>query len=165
MTIFDNIKCVYNVGVAGSVNKFLNIGDTLIPTKTCYFDVDLTTFNHSRGQFSDVPLYFYSNEKDIKKIEKMELKNIKYGLIISGDTFITKNNVSIDLLSEFDNPVACDMESAAIAHVCYLENIPFLIIRTITDKAFEDHNTNVYNNNLSSSSSIASKILLKLLEI
>ena len=155
LTIFDNIKCVYNVGVAGSVNKALNIGDTLIATKTCYFDVDLTTFNHYRGQFSDLPLYFYTSEKEVKKIEKMELKNTKFGLIISGDTFITKNNISLDLLSDFDNPLACDMESAAIAHVCYLENIPFVIIRTITDNVSEESNTKVYTNNLSNSSTIA----------
>ena len=164
LTIFNDIKCVYNVGVAGSVNEFLNVGDTLVATKACYFDVDLTTFKHARGQFSDLPLYFYTNDKDINKIQKMDLKNVKYGLIISGDTFITKDKISIDLLSEFDNPLACDMESAAVAHVCYLENIPFVIIRSITDKALDDYNTKVYNNNLISSSTTASKILLRLLE-
>ena len=165
LSVYPDIKCVFNLGVAGAVNNDLNVGDTLVATKVCYFDVDLTTFNHSRGQFSDLPLYFYSDEKIINKIEKMEIKSVKYGLIISGDTFITKDKITLDLLSEFDNPLACDMESAAVAHVCYLENIPFVIIRSISDKVFEDYNTKVYNSNLATSSSNASKILLKLLDL
>lgn len=165
LSIYPEVKCVFNVGVAGSVSDQLNVGDTLVATKVCYFDVDLTSFNHARGQFSDLPLYFYSNERMLNRIEKMELKNVKYGLIISGDTFITKNKISLDLLSEFDNPLACDMESAAVAHVCYLENIPFIIIRSISDKVFEDYNTKTYNTNLTNSSNNASKILLKLLDI
>lgn len=165
LSLYPDVKCVFNLGVAGSVSDNLNVGDTLIATKVCYFDVDLTTFNHARGQFSDLPLYFYSDEKIVNRIEKMDIKNLKYGLIISGDTFITKDKITLDLLSEFDNPLACDMESAAVAHVCYLENIPFVIIRSISDKVFEDYNTKVYNNNLISSSSNASKILLKLLDL
>lgn len=134
-----NIDAIINVGSAGSVNDELDIGDIVIGSKLVQHDFDLTAFGHPKGYISNVGQYVESDSvliqkmKDtISKIQDTEFK-IKIGIIASGDIFCNQLNLKEEIRTKF-NADAIEMESAAIAQVCKLDNIPFIIVRSISDK-------------------------------
>lgn len=131
---------IINIGSAAKLTNFLNIGDIVISTEVRYHDVDVTAFGYELGQIPKYPSVFVASENLIK-IFKLCIKNLNYnikmGLIISGDTFINHNNILNDLLKRFPTAIAVDMEAASIAHVCYEFQVPFIIIRMISDTADE----------------------------
>lgn len=133
-----NVKSIINLGSAGALSPLLNIGDIVIGEKLIQHDFDITAFDHDKGYITGVGDYIYS---DIKLIEKFEnaannLKEkdykIKKGIIATGDIFCTDIEMKNKIFSKFDADCV-EMEGAAIAQVCYLDNIPFIVIRSISD--------------------------------
>ena len=165
LTFHKDVNNICNFGVAGSLSNEISINDILVATKASYLDVDLTTFKRKKGQITDMPQYFKTDINIINKIKSFNMHNIKYGLILSGDSFITKNNVNSSIYKDFDNPLACDMESTAIAQVAYIEKIPVTIIRSISDSTLDTDNTKIYNDNLINSSDVGSELLFKIFDI
>ena len=135
---FD-IQAIINVGSAGSANDELDIGDIVIGQKIVQHDFDITAFEHPKGYISNVGQYVESDAQLIKKMEqtinKLDQKEfkIKIGTIASGDIFCTELQMKNKIRTKF-NADAIEMEGAAIAQVCKLDNIPFIIIRSISDK-------------------------------
>lgn len=132
------VEIIINVGSAGSANNELQIGDIVIGKKIIQHDFDITAFGHPKGYISNVGQYVESDSKLIKKMEqcieklsKNEYK-IKIGIIASGDIFCTEIKMKNKIREKF-NADAIEMEGAAIAQVCKLDNIPFIIIRSISD--------------------------------
>lgn len=158
---------IINIGVAGSVSESLKTLDTFIANKACFYDCDLTAFNLPFGQMDEQPLYFLSDEKVINQLLTNNFGfEIKTGLIITADKFATSQNLTKELLSNFDNPIACDMESAAVAQCSYELNIHFFIIRTISDNVFSKENNSITYTQLASiGATKAIKVALKVLEI
>ena len=138
--LLDNYKidAVINVGVAGCANDELNIGDIVIGEKLVQHDFDITAFGHPKGYISNVGQFVESNKQLLNKmeqtIEKMkdQFFKIKIGVIASGDIFCTETKMKEKIRTKF-NADAIEMEGAAIAQVCKLNNIPFIIIRSISD--------------------------------
>jgi len=139
--LIDNFKveAIINVGSAGSSNDELDIGDIVIGNKIVQHDFDITAFGHPKGYISNVGQFIESDnvliekmEQTISNIEDNEFK-IKIGTIASGDIFCTELKMKEKIRSKF-NSDAIEMEGAAIAQVCKLDNIPFLVIRSISDK-------------------------------
>ena len=134
---FD-IDAVINIGSAGAANDKLNIGDIVIGKKLVQHDFDITAFGHPKGYISNAGQYFSSDRKLIEKMENaikdLENKdfNILVGTIASGDIFCTDSNMKEKIKSKFEAD-AIEMEGAAIAQVCKLDNIPFIVIRGISD--------------------------------
>ena len=132
-------KAIINVGSAGSGNDELDIGDIVIGKRLVQHDFDITAFGHEKGYISNVGQYVESDSKLIKKMENIisEIANedfkIKLGTIASGDIFCTKSEMREKIHSKFSAD-AIEMEGAAIAQVCKLDNIPFIVIRSISDK-------------------------------
>ncbi|QCI22665.1 5'-methylthioadenosine/adenosylhomocysteine nucleosidase [Buchnera aphidicola] len=160
---FFKIDIIINSGSAGSLNSQLKIGDIIIPQKTCYYDVDLTNFGYFQGQIPKYPKKFTINKKIYnffeKKSYKHELKFTK-GLIISGDSFIRENSRMKFLKKIFPSAIAVEMESAAIAQVCYKFNIPLIVIKSISDAS--DNNATL---NFKKNVSFASCQLVKFVKI
>ena len=133
-----NVKCVINVGAAGALNPFLNIGDIVIGEKLIQHDFDITAFDHDKGYITGVGDYIYSDSELIEKFENAanNLKGkdykIKKGIIATGDIFCTDIEMKNKIFSKFDADCV-EMEGAAIAQVCYLDKIPFIVIRSISD--------------------------------
>ena len=134
-----NIEAIINVGSAGSTNDELDIGDIVIGKKIVQHDFDITAFGHPKGYISNVGQYVESDVQLIKKMEQtinnlntQEFK-IKIGTIASGDIFCTELQMKNKIRTKF-NADAIEMEGAAIAQVCKLDNIPFIVIRSISDK-------------------------------
>ncbi len=141
---FD-IKYIINIGSAGSANDELDIGDIVIGKKQVQHDFDITAFGHPKGYISNVGKYVESDSTLIKKMEQTISKmqdsefKIKIGTIASGDIFCTDLKMKEKIRTKFDAD-AIEMEGAAIAQVCKLDNIPFIIIRSISDKPNGNNN-------------------------
>lgn len=134
---FD-IEYVINVGTAGSLNESIEIGDVIIGEKLVQHDFDVTAGGHEKGYITDVGKYFYSNKSLIEKTKQTiatmnENFSAFIGTIATGDIFVQDIKVKDGIKAEF-NADCAEMEGAAIAQVCTLDNIPFIVIRSISDK-------------------------------
>lgn len=134
---FD-IEYVINVGTAGGLNEDIEIGDIVIGDKLVQHDFDITAGGHEKGYITHTGKYFYSDKKLIEKA-KVVIENMKenfngfIGTIASGDIFVQDTCVKDKIKEEF-NADCTEMEGAAIAQVCTLDKIPFVVIRAISDK-------------------------------
>lgn len=159
-----NPDYVINTGVCGSIDPKLKKLEIFIGSKCAYHDVDVTAFGYKKGQMAQMPLYFECDKELLSSITDLNLPYVKEGLILSGDAFITKDNIRKEWFTDFDKPIACDMESAAVGQICYQENIPFLIIRAVSDGPCEDEdNTSSYNHNLDEASRQAGELVRQII--
>lgn len=131
---FD-IKYIINLGSAGAVNDSLDIGDIVVAEKLVQHDFDVTAFGREKGFIPETGKFFNSDKSLCGKFNIGKLNDVKIvlGTIASGDTFCT----DIAMKEEIKNTFNCDcveMEGAAVAQVCFLNNIPFVVIRSISDK-------------------------------
>lgn len=125
-------------GVAGAISNHLKIGDTVISTELAYHDVSdniLTEYHPYMGNaYFTADLKLLSFFKNIIKTNVFK-QNIYFGKIVTGEAFIVQDGRE-NIVKKY-NPLCVDMETASIAHVCYVNNIPFIAIRSITDT--EEH--------------------------
>ena len=145
--LIDNfeIDAIINVGSAGSANDELDIGDIVIGENLIQHDFDITAFGHPKGHISNIGQFVKSNDiliermkQTISEIEDEKFK-IKIGIIASGDIFCTETKMKDKIRTKF-NADAIEMEGAAIAQVCKLDNMPFVVIRSISDKPNGENN-------------------------
>ena len=138
--LIDNydIEYVINVGSAGGINSDLNILDIVIGKDLVQYDFDITAGGHEKGYISGIGTRIDASKELISKCEtvinNLQDKNhrVIIGTIATGDLFCTDPNVAKEVRETF-NAECVEMEGAAIAQVCYLDNIPFLVIRSISD--------------------------------
>lgn len=130
---FD-IESVINVGVAGGLEEDINIGDIVIGEKLVQHDFDITAFGHEKGYITEIGKIFESDKSLIEKCKKIKIENLKIivGTIASGDIFCTDTKMKEKIKNKF-NSSCVEMEGAAIAQTAYLCNVPFLVIRAISD--------------------------------
>ena len=132
------IEKIINVGSAGSANNELKIGDIVIGKRLVQHDFDITAFGHPKGFITNIGQYVESDSELISKMEQTISKlsqnkfKIKIGTIASGDIFCTEPKMKEKIRTKF-NADAIEMEGAAIAQVCKLNEIPFIVIRSISD--------------------------------
>ena len=134
--LIDNfdIEYIMNVGIAGSLNDELEIGDIVIGGKLVQHDFDITAFGHEKGYITDTGRFFKSDEKLIKRYKKDNNEyNIIVGIIASGDIFCNQVAMKEKIRSKFGADCV-EMEGAAIAQVATLNKIPIIVIRSISDK-------------------------------
>ena len=154
-----NTELVINVGTAGSVDNSLEIGDVVIATELVQYDFDVTPFGRKLGEIENIG---ESIKVDNKLLNLFDGMNVKKGIIASGDKFIV-NREEKDNVRNIFKALCIEMEGASIAQVCYLDKIPFLVIRSITDKL--DGSSKVdFEEFLESSSKMAVNILKKVLK-
>ncbi|MEF9924193.1 MAG: 5'-methylthioadenosine/adenosylhomocysteine nucleosidase [Muribaculaceae bacterium] len=139
-----NVDLVINTGVAGGADKQVNVMDVIVGAKIAHHDVWCGP-GTKYGEASGFPLYFKSDEGVIELLRINDI--IKIGLICSGDKFIDDISEINYIKSNFPDALAVDMESASIAQVCELRNVPFLCIRVISDSPGVNHdNSRQYDN-------------------
>lgn len=129
---------IINTGSAGGLDPNLNVGDILISTEVRHHDVDVTAFGYEIGQLPANPPAFSPNEQLVELAQKEAKKagyNVVSGLICSGDAFINGKEKINEIRQNFPNIVAVEMEAAAIAQVCHGFNLPFVIVRAVSDVA------------------------------
>ena len=135
-----NVDYVINTGIAGSLKAEINIGDVVISDDVLHHDMDATGFGYAMGQIPRMDtLSFKADEKLITLAkesceEVIPQVGVFQGRIVSGDQFISDKKVKENIVSNFEG-YCTEMEGAAIAQTAYLNKVPFLIIRAISDKA------------------------------
>lgn len=137
-----DIDLVINTGVAGSLRNEINIADIVISTDALQHDVDARGFGYELGVIPRMEASIFKADNDLLNLAKSVCKEVLpslgvyTGRVVSGDQFISDSKKKEWLIKTFDG-YCTEMEGAAIAHAAYLNKIPFLIIRAISDKA--DH--------------------------
>ncbi len=136
-----NIKAIINTGVAGGLNDKLNIGDIVISSNAVQHDFDTSIFGEPIGCIPRINMKdaFFTADETLINVAKqasdtLENVNTLIGTVASGDQFISDREIKNKIKSNF-NAYCVEMEGGAIAHVCYINKVPFLIIRSISDKA------------------------------
>lgn len=130
------VDAVINTGSAGGLSTALNIGDIVVSKNVFYHDVNLTAFGYQPGQMSGCPIAFEASETYqtlAKECVKKQGVNAIEGSIGSGDAFINGKTNLERIKQTFPNAIAVEMEAAAIGHVCWLYQIPFVVVRAISD--------------------------------
>lgn len=129
---------VINTGSAGGFAKELEVGDIVISSEVVHHDVDVTGFNYELGQVPGMPTTFSADESLIKQVRQIlgdyDIRN-EIGLIGTGDVFMNQPEKIQAVLDYFPTMLAAEMEGAAIAQVCHQYEIPFVIIRALSDIA------------------------------
>ena len=137
--LFD-VKVIINTGIAGSLRDEINIGDIVLSKDTLQHDVDAVAFGYDLGVIPRMESSIFKGNEKLIELAKDCCKEVLEGIqtfvgrVVSGDQFVSdksKKNWIADTFSGY----CTEMEGAAIAQTAYLNNIPFLIIRAISDKA------------------------------
>lgn len=131
--IQNKADLVITTGLAGGIDRSLTQGDIVLAEKVCYHDVWCGAPN-AKGQVQDMPLYYETSGKALQKVKKTVLQDyFKYGMIVTGDQFVTEATRLEEIKIDFPTALAVDMESAAIAQTCFLNNTSCLSLRIISD--------------------------------
>ena len=131
---------IINTGVAGSLNAALDIGDILISKDAIHHDMDTTIFGYQLGEVPQMGTREFQADERLMNLAKNSCEKVNEGIhaivgrVVSGDQFISSKEVKERLIANFQGDCA-EMEGASIAHGAYLNKIPFVIIRAISDKA------------------------------
>jgi len=160
-----NARKVLFSGVAGAVDEDLKIGDLIIATKTCQHDIDLTVFGYEPGFVPESKVYFDCDKSlnDIAKsvAKKLDIK-LKEGIIASGDQFI-HNKEKKEWIKKTFNASAIEMEGGAVGNVCWTLDVPFFMLRAISDTAEEGAGVD-FDKFLEESSKVSAKFLVEMLK-
>ena len=141
-----NSKKIIFTGVAGGVDPVLNVGDIVISDDLVQHDVDVTAFGCKYGEIPRMNNSFFKadkllSEKAYSAAKKIfPEKNVVKGRVLSGDQFVSSAEKT-KWFQDIFNGACVEMEGASVAHVCHLFNTPFVVIRSISDKA--DHSAGV----------------------
>lgn len=163
---FD-IQYMINLGAGGSINGMLNIGDVLIAKEVVQHDFDITAFGHSKGYITGVGDRIICDRDLVNEMEQMiqsipeRSYQIKMGVIATGDIFCTESWMKDKIRTKFNADVV-DMECASIAQVCYLDNVPFMGIRSISDTP-NGKNATTFDENLKLASKRCANLLKEFL--
>lgn len=133
------VSHLINVGVAGGVKEYIVPMDVVIANSLIQHDMDVTAFGLKRGEIPRFDDSVFRTDEALTNLAiQGSRRNKAYstyeGIIVSGDQFISSKEKIMDLSLVFDAS-ACEMEGAAIAQVAYLNQIPFTVIRAISDNA------------------------------
>ena len=143
--------CIISSGCAGGNGDDINVQDVVISTELCYHDVycgraidDTTVY----GQVQGLPARYAADPTLIDKALSLQPSDISLhpGLIVTGDWFVDSKDKMRDILGHFPEAKAVDMESCAIAQTCYLNHVPFISFRVISDIPLRDTDASQYHN-------------------
>lgn len=137
---YYHVDAVINTGIAGSLKNEIEIGDVVLSTDTVQHDMDATGFGYPVGQIPQMEEFSFPADEALIKLAEKCCKEVNpeigvfTGRVVSGDQFVS-DQVKKDWIAETFGGFCTEMEGAAIAQAAYLNKVPFLIIRAISDKA------------------------------
>ena len=145
---------IVSSGCAGGNGDEVNVYDVVVSTELAYHDVycGAAMGGSVYGQVQGLPARFQADPELLAKVREAEQKaealampRLHFGLIATGDWFVDSKEKMRQILSHFPEAKAVDMESAAIAQTCYLNNVPFISLRVISDIPLRDNNASQYH--------------------
>ena len=135
---------VINIGTAGGIKEYENVLDMVVADRMTYHDWVSETINNVTSSFDNSQYVFYSDKDLLEKAreiaEELDGHQVFIGNIVSGDAFISMPYQVRYIQSHFPEAVACDMESASVGHVCSSYNVPFVIMRSLSDIVIKKDN-------------------------
>ena len=159
-----HVNAIVNAGTAGGMDSKLNIFDTVISTQAAYYDVSDGILTEFHPWMSSI---YFDSDKLLLDLSRRSIQHKKsdyevyFGKMVTGEKFI-EDNIRDSICSKYA-PFSIDMETASIAHVCYVNHIPFIAIRTITDTAMHSGIDN-FEKNCEEASGISKDIVLGFLK-
>ena len=148
-TLINHFGCtkVINTGVAGSLDNQIDIGDIVVSVDACQHDFTVEAIGFEKGEIPYTGLSAFPADEVMRKKAVEAVQEVApdvqvfEGRICSGDQFISSKEQKETIISNFGG-LCCEMEGGAIAQACYLNEIPFVIIRAISDKADDSEEMN-----------------------
>ena len=134
------VDAVINTGIAGSLRTEINIGDIVVSTDACEHDMDVGGLGYAPGIIPQMEASFFKADRTLVELAKEVCKKVNpeigvhEGRVVSGDKFISDAETKERLIGLFDGYCA-EMEGAAVAHAAFLNKIPYVVVRAISDKA------------------------------
>lgn len=134
------VEGVINTGIAGSLRNEINIGDIVLSSDALQHDIDAAGFGYELGVIPRMEQSVFLGDQTLLSLAKEVNEKVNseistfVGRVVSGDQFISDKEKKQFLIKQFDG-YCTEMEGGAIAQTAYLNHIPFLIIRAISDKA------------------------------
>lgn len=134
------VEAVINTGIAGSLRAEINIGDIVLSTDALYHDMDATNFGYDLGVIPRMETSVFPASEPLMVLAKKVCQEVNpdilafTGRIVSGDQFVSDHAAKERIAEQFHG-YCTEMEGAAIAHTAFLNDVPFLIVRAISDKA------------------------------
>lgn len=135
-----HVDTLINTGIAGSLDARIDIGDMVISEDALHHDMDATSFGYPVGQVPRMEVLAFPADKRLVELAKEANAEANpdihtfTGRVVSGDQFVADDDVKKKITDHFGG-LCTEMEGAAIAHAAYLNNISYVIIRAISDKA------------------------------
>ena len=158
-----HVNTIINAGVAGGMNEKLEIFDTVISTEVAYHDVAPNILTEFHPWLETV---FFKADQGLLSVAKKAVDKLKqnykvfWGRMVTGEAFVADEGR--EKINEQFEPLTVDMETASIAHVCYVNSIPFIAVRSITDTASHS-GTGHFEENCEKASRIAKDITVAIL--
>jgi adenosylhomocysteine/aminodeoxyfutalosine nucleosidase len=152
-------------GVAGGINPSLKIGDLIVATKLSQHDLDITAFGHPMGYVPGGAVFVQTDTKliEIAKEVASELgKTVQEGTIATGDQFVHDESIKANIVKHF-NADALEMEGGSVAVVCDALEVPFFILRAISDTADTDASFS-FDEFMESSAVISAEFVMKMVD-
>ena len=135
-----HVNRLINTGIAGSLKADIDIGDIVISSDALQHDMDARNFGYARGEIPRMDTVSFPADSDLISIAKTACEEanpdikVFVGRIVTGDQFIAERTVKNEIAS-WTEGYCTEMEGAAIAQAAYLNKVPFVIVRAISDKA------------------------------
>jgi len=139
------VDCVINTGVAGSLNAQIDIGDIVLSSDALQHDMDATGFGYEPGVIPRMPVSVFEADQHLVEVAQAACAKVNPDIktfvrrVVSGDQFVSAKEKKTWIEEKFHG-LCTEMEGAAIAQAAYLNGIPFLIVRAISDKADDSAN-------------------------
>lgn len=135
-----NVSYLINTGIAGSLKPEINIGDIVVSSDALQHDMDARSFGYARGQVPRMDTVSFPADPELVAMAKAACEEANpeirafVGRVVTGDQFIAERSVKNEIAS-WTGGYCTEMEGAAIAQAAYLNRVPFVIVRAISDKA------------------------------
>ena len=135
-----NVSHLINTGIAGSLKAEINIGDIVVSSDALQHDMDARQFGYARGEIPRMDTISFPADPELIAMAKAACEEVNpdirvfVGRVVTGDQFIAERSVKNEIAS-WTEGYCTEMEGAAIAQAAYLNKVPFVIVRAISDKA------------------------------
>lgn len=164
-----NVTHIINTGIAGAVAHGLNVFDFVVSTDALYHDMDASGFGYKAGEIPQMECSDFPADKAMaeaaqsvfESLPEFHNHSLVLGRIASGDQFISSTDAKARIARLFA-PACVEMEGAAVAHVCYVNSIPFVIVRCISDTA-DDGGEAMYSFNEEEAAALSGRLAVSLL--
>lgn len=143
--LIDHFKSTFviNSGSAGGIGEGLKVGDLVVSSQLTYNDADATAFGYKFGQIPQMP-ETYSVDKNAYELTKETGEELGWtvhvGEIVTGDSFIASQDRISEIKNYFKEALVTEMEGAAVGQTCFQFNVPFIVIRAVSDTGDEEAN-------------------------